>query len=212
LRFPGPYFDVETGKHYNYFRDYDAGIGRYIESDPVGLSGGVNTYSYVSSSPLVLLDELGLSEADIQKMWDQAQRSFPDLKPRGRVSCADLPTKIYGRTNGFTGNMRINRRYCDKSCLTETEWNDAFFTLFHEGMHSTDPWYRDFWESDTEDKLTRNHQGIYNREDYERGRAEGLRRRIPNPMWGTGNARPVDTKKLYEDYRKDNPACCKSGH
>ena len=35
LRFPGQYFDVETGKHYNYFRDYEPAIGRYIQSDPL---------------------------------------------------------------------------------------------------------------------------------------------------------------------------------
>jgi len=40
LRFPGQYFDQETGLHYNYYRDYDPNTGRYIESDPVGLWGG----------------------------------------------------------------------------------------------------------------------------------------------------------------------------
>ncbi len=60
LRFPGQYFDVETGLHYNYFRDYEPGTGRYVESDPIGLRGGHNTYSYVDADPLLRIDEEGL--------------------------------------------------------------------------------------------------------------------------------------------------------
>ncbi|MCB2795380.1 RHS repeat-associated core domain-containing protein, partial [Listeria monocytogenes] len=52
LRFPGQYYDAESGLHYNYFRDYDPETGRYGESDPIGLSGGVNTYGYVQGAPL----------------------------------------------------------------------------------------------------------------------------------------------------------------
>ena len=61
-RFPGQYFDQETNTSYNYFRDYDPTTGRYVQSDPIGLGGGVNTYSYVNSMPLSALDPYGLRD------------------------------------------------------------------------------------------------------------------------------------------------------
>jgi RHS repeat-associated protein len=61
LRFPGQYADKETHLYYNYHRDYDALLGRYIESDPIGLLGGLNTYAYVGSDPLLRFDRRGLS-------------------------------------------------------------------------------------------------------------------------------------------------------
>jgi RHS repeat-associated protein len=60
LRFPGQYCDAETGKHYNYFRDYDPNVGRFSESDPIGLTAGNNTYGYVDSNPLKNFDLNGL--------------------------------------------------------------------------------------------------------------------------------------------------------
>ena len=60
LRFPGQYFDQETNLHYNIMRDYDPLTGRYIESDPIGLKGGMNTISYVENNPIRYKDTLGL--------------------------------------------------------------------------------------------------------------------------------------------------------
>jgi RHS repeat-associated protein len=61
LRFPGQYYDAETGLNQNWNRDYDPVVSRYIESDPIGLRGGsYSTYSYASANPVMVFDPSGL--------------------------------------------------------------------------------------------------------------------------------------------------------
>lgn len=70
LRYAGMYADGETGLHYNWNRYYDPRIGRYISSDPIGLAGGLNTYSYVRNNPLRYIDPWGLRDI-IAVVWDR---------------------------------------------------------------------------------------------------------------------------------------------
>ncbi len=60
FRFPGQYYDTETGLHYNYFRYYVPNTGRYITPDPIGLYGGINLYAYAGNNPVNWIDPWGL--------------------------------------------------------------------------------------------------------------------------------------------------------
>jgi RHS repeat-associated protein len=102
LRLPGQQYDGESGQHYNYFRDYEAATGRYVQSDPIGLEGGLATYTYVESSPLDGVDPLGL--------W-----RFRDIK-----SCADLGRIVRSRAHGrFTPSGSCS--YCNSAAATQRD-------------------------------------------------------------------------------------------
>ncbi|MBI3867402.1 MAG: hypothetical protein HY299_02640 [Verrucomicrobia bacterium] len=71
LRFPGQYYDVESGLNYNLMRDYDPSLGRYIEADPIGLEGGTSVFGYVDGNPLTRADDTGLISWD----WNDVEIS-----------------------------------------------------------------------------------------------------------------------------------------
>lgn len=84
LRFPGQYYGLETGLNQNYHRDYDPAVGRYIESDPLGLKAGVNTYGYVGARPTMRVDPLGLAPNDyLECLIQQSMSNSP-------LNCGDV--------------------------------------------------------------------------------------------------------------------------
>jgi RHS repeat-associated protein len=84
---PGQYYDAETNLHYNYFRYYDPSIGRYITSDPIGLSGGNNTYGYVLQNPILLIDLRGDEPERGNSRGDVNENSVDPNNPDCEMKC-----------------------------------------------------------------------------------------------------------------------------
>ena len=145
LRFSGQYYDAETGLNYNYFRDYNPIIGRYIEADPIGIEEGVNhLYAYVGSNPIMRIDPQGLKwvwnckrrlswatsplVSSLFPIFGHCYIKFGD-EPLGFYSDGSANWRVYDeRTPGTStqdGGERtlIINRYCLPSWVSDCEYD-----------------------------------------------------------------------------------------
>ena len=108
----------ERAAHYNYFRDYDPATGRYVQSDPIGLLGGNNTYSYVDSSPLDWSDPEGLAKGDGKSKLCSRLRGvvvinckLADRSCQDCDDCSTLTVKMVTKRSCFL-SQRLLTRFC----------------------------------------------------------------------------------------------------
>jgi RHS repeat-associated protein len=155
LRFPGQYYDEETGNYYNYFRDYDPTTGRYLQSDPTGLAGGINAYVYVGSNPFKYIDPFGLTRYDVQVAIEIIRDSQLDLDVPVDVSFEPLPEGVDGVTSIIDGDISLDDAFLGP--LNDGQAQYMLETVMHEIIHHNQSPFGRWWDGN----IDTDHYDVY---------------------------------------------------
>lgn len=158
LRYPGQRYDDKTGLNYNYFRDYDPTTGRYVQSDPIGLKGGISTYGYVGANSLVSFDPFGLCSCRAVPVNGNYQGTgqtnfmpiWLGLRSKRTISCLYRCTNDSGRTDYiraaheelYWGSDSTRDTGMEGVCLGTT-FGEPITVRSHQGGYSERTYYNE---------------------------------------------------------------------
>ncbi len=169
-RFAGQLYDAATGFHYNWNRDYSAWTGRYLQPDPIGLSGGLSRFAYVGGNPVSSIDPMGLAQCDVDDMTALARATNPDMNipnPSMEVirDALGLTNNVAGYVNTWPWSTPVINSKIYGGTLSVAQRGDLYNTIVHESWHYDQQSFynRDSALSETEAKAQANARTAKNR-------------------------------------------------